>query len=134
MKTKPKALPSIKSTFAILDVTTGRSKLDKMMPPGSQSLTKGEKIPVTIHGYISHRHGACDGVSQEFGIDVETVEIMETFAMATKTIGRATVKTDAKGKTKLTVPDTTPAHFKQAKRAKAGRKVAGLVKNREAKR
>lgn len=54
--------------------------------------------------------------------------------MATKTIGRAAIKTDAKGKTTLKVPDTTPAHFKTAKRAKAGRKVAGLVKNRQAKR
>lgn len=54
--------------------------------------------------------------------------------MATKSIGRATVKTDATGKAKLTVPDTTPAHFKIAKRAKATRKAAGLVKNREGKR
>ena len=50
------------------------------------------------------------------------------------TIKKASLKTDAKGKTTIKVPDATPAHFKQAKRAKAGRKVAGLVKNREAKR
>jgi len=54
--------------------------------------------------------------------------------MSTKTIGRADIKTDAKGKTTLKVPDTTPAHFKIAKRAKATRKAAGLVKNREGKR
>lgn len=54
--------------------------------------------------------------------------------MATKTIGRATVKPDANGKAKLTVPDTTPKHFKIAKRAKAERKAAGLAKNREGKR
>mgnify|MGYP003655216660 CR=1 FL=1 len=54
--------------------------------------------------------------------------------MSTKSIGRATVKTDATGKAKLSVPDTTPKHFKQAKRAKASRKASGLVKNREAKR
>lgn len=54
--------------------------------------------------------------------------------MATKSVGRATVKTDAAGKAKLTVPDTTPKHFKTAKKAKATRKAAGLVKNREAKR
>lgn len=41
--------------------------------------------------------------------------------MATKSIGRATVKTSATGKAKLTVPDTTPKHFKIAKEAKAGR-------------
>lgn len=41
--------------------------------------------------------------------------------MSTKSIGRATVKTDAAGKAKLTVPDTTPKHFRIAKEAKAGR-------------
>lgn len=54
--------------------------------------------------------------------------------MASKSIGKATLKTDAAGKTKLSVPDTTPAHFKVAKRKKADRKAAGLVKNREGKR
>lgn len=54
--------------------------------------------------------------------------------MATKSIGKATIKTDLAGKAKLTVPDTTPAHFKTAKRAKATRKAAGLAKNRDAKR
>ena len=54
--------------------------------------------------------------------------------LATKTIGKATVRTDAAGKTKLTVPDTTPAHFKIAKKAKATRKARGLVKNRDSKR
>tara|TARA_R110000822_G_scaffold21722_11_gene68748 strand:+ start:870 stop:1127 length:258 start_codon:yes stop_codon:yes gene_type:complete len=54
--------------------------------------------------------------------------------MATKTIGRAIVTPDAKGKAKLTVPDTTPAHFKTAKRNKAERKAKGLVKNRDSKR
>lgn len=134
MKSKPAKMPEIKSTFALLDVTKGRAKLDRLMPPGSLDLTDDMKIPVTIHGYISHRHGSCDGISQEFGIDVETVEIMEPYAMATKSIGRATVKTDATGKAKLTVPDTTPKHFKVAKRNKATRKAAGLVKNREGKR
>ena len=54
--------------------------------------------------------------------------------MATKTIGKATVKPGANGKAKLTVPDTTPKHFKVAKRNKATRKAAGLVRNRDAKR
>lgn len=54
--------------------------------------------------------------------------------MSTKTIGRATVKTDAAGKAKLTVPDTTPKHFKIASLNKAVRKVARLVKNRETRR
>ena len=54
--------------------------------------------------------------------------------MATKTIGRATVKPDANGKAKLTVPDTTPKHFKMAKRNKAERKARWLVNNRDSKR
>jgi hypothetical protein len=54
--------------------------------------------------------------------------------MTTKTIGRAIVTPDAKGKAKLTVPDTTPKHFKMAKRNKAERKAKALVKNRDSKR
>lgn len=68
----------LKSTFALLDVTAGRKKLDKMMPPGSQSLPDGERIPVVIHGWISHRHGSDDGISQEFGVDVTKVEVIES--------------------------------------------------------
>jgi hypothetical protein len=67
----------IKSTFALLDVTHGRKALDKKMPPGSQSLPENERIPVTIHGFISHRHGSDDGVSIEFGVDVTRVEFVK---------------------------------------------------------
>lgn len=63
------------STFALLDVTRGRKTLDKMMPPGSQPLPKDKRIPVTIRGFISHRHSSDDGVSIEFGVDVTKVEI-----------------------------------------------------------
>mgnify|MGYP001453105985 CR=1 FL=1 len=68
----------ITSTFALLDVTRGRKALNKLMPPGSQSLPNDKRIPVTIHGFISHRHGSDDGISQEFGVDVTKVEIMSS--------------------------------------------------------
>jgi hypothetical protein len=65
----------IRSKFALLDVTYGRKALDRLMPPGSQSLPKDERIPVTIEGFISHRHGSDDGVSIEFGVDVTSVKL-----------------------------------------------------------
>jgi len=65
----------IGSEFALLDVTTGRKRLDRMMPPGSQSLGKDARIPVTIVGFISHRHGSDGGVSIEFGVDVTSVKL-----------------------------------------------------------
>jgi hypothetical protein len=68
----------LQSTFALLDVMRGRKALDKLMPPGSQSLPKDKRIPVVIHGYISHRHGSDDGVSIEFGVDVTNVEVGAT--------------------------------------------------------
>ncbi|MEQ8823791.1 MAG: hypothetical protein RIC14_05405 [Filomicrobium sp.] len=63
------------SKFAILDVQHGRKALAKRMPRGSQHLAMDDRIPVTITGFISHRHGADDGVSIEFGVDVEKVEV-----------------------------------------------------------
>jgi hypothetical protein len=70
-----KKLPKIKSEFALLDVTTGRKALAKIMPPGSQSLPKDERIPVTIKGFISHRWGGDDGISIEFGVDVSSIKL-----------------------------------------------------------
>jgi len=63
------------SKFALLDVERGRKQLAKMMPQGSQSLPKDQRIPVVIRGFISHRHGADDGTSIEFGVDVSSVEV-----------------------------------------------------------
>lgn len=67
----------LESDFALLDVKRGRKALAKRMPPGSNSLPKDKRIPVTIRGYISHRHGADDGTSIEFGVDVTSVRIEE---------------------------------------------------------
>lgn len=68
-----KSPPQIKSRFAILDVESGRKALAKLMPAGSNSLRGNDRIPVVIRGHISHRHGADDGTSIEFGVDVERV-------------------------------------------------------------
>ena len=71
-------IPKIKSTFALLDVTTGRKALAKLMPPGSRGLPKDERIPITITGFISHQWGRDDGVSIEFGVDVTSVKLGAT--------------------------------------------------------
>jgi hypothetical protein len=68
----------LQSTFALLDVMRGRKALDKLMPPGSNRLPDDKRIPVTIHGFISHRHGSDDGVSIEFGVDVTSVDVGAT--------------------------------------------------------
>lgn len=70
-------MKKLHSDFALLDVKHGRKQLDKLMPPGSQRLPDNERIPVTIIGYISHRWGHDDGVSIEFGVDVENVIVGE---------------------------------------------------------
>ena len=67
----------LKSRFALLDVEHGRKQLAARMLPGSQSLPDGERIPVVIRGWISHRHGADDGTSIEFGVDVDRVEVRD---------------------------------------------------------
>lgn len=119
------SLPKIKSEFALLDVTMGRKALARMMPPGSTSLPNDERIPVTIRGWISHRHGNDDGISIEFGVDVETVEILEHMAR----IGPATVKGN-----KLKPIDKASVSQKIARKAKADRIEKGLRANREKKR
>jgi hypothetical protein len=66
----------LKSRSAILDVEHGRKQLAARMPRGSLSLTGEDRIPVVIHGWISHRHGADDGTSIEFGVDVDRVDVL----------------------------------------------------------
>jgi hypothetical protein len=65
----------LQSDFALLDVKHGRKALAKLMPNGSNTLPKEERIPITIRGFISYRHGSDDGVSIEFGVDVTSVEV-----------------------------------------------------------
>jgi hypothetical protein len=62
----------IKSGFAILDVKSGRAKLRKVMSTVDASR---HRIPVTITGFITHEWGSDDGESQEFAVDVTSVEV-----------------------------------------------------------
>lgn len=124
---------TIDSDFAILDVKKGRKKLAKKMPQGAGMLAGDERIPITIHGYITHQTGSDDGVSIEFGVDVEKVVIerdlrsvlsKEAKVVATR-IGKATVKD---GKLKPVVKQSVSR--KIAAKKKADRTVKGLQKNR----
>lgn len=62
----------LKSDFALLDVKTGRAALNKRC---GKNHDLRERVPVIIKGYITHRHGDFDGVSQEFGVEVTSVEV-----------------------------------------------------------
>ena len=62
------------SDFALLDVKHGRRQLDKLIDRSGKGHDLPEPIPVVVHGYITGRHGADDGTSQEFTVRVERVE------------------------------------------------------------
>lgn len=64
----------IKSEFALLDVKTGRGALNKLIASGHDL---SEPVEVVIRGKITHRHGSFDGTSQEFGVAVASVEVLE---------------------------------------------------------
>lgn len=63
----------ITSTFALLDIQKGRKKLAKRFDAQPDDL----RIPVTITGYLFSVFGADDGVSQEFCVEVEKLEVGE---------------------------------------------------------
>lgn len=67
----------LKSDFAILDVMSGRRQLDKKIDKDGKGHDLAKPIPVVIRGWITHRHGSCDGISQEFGIKVSSVTVDE---------------------------------------------------------
>ena len=67
----------VSSDFAILDVKRGKRALSKCMPAGSARIAKQDRIPVVIYGFISHQWGGDDGVSIEFGVDVERVVLTD---------------------------------------------------------
>jgi hypothetical protein len=64
----------IKSDFALLDVKTGKGALNKMCDKG-HGISK--PVNVIIRGKITGRWGQSDGISQEFQVDVEAVEVVK---------------------------------------------------------
>lgn len=73
-----KKAPNVKykSDFVLLDVKSGRRSLAKMFGlNGYPEVCGSVRIPVTIKGYITHRHGGDDGVSIEYGVEVESLKI-----------------------------------------------------------
>lgn len=69
----------IKSDFAILDVKTGRAKLNKHFDkrPRLGPCPKEMRVPVVIRGYIDGVWGGDDGVSREFSVTVEKVKLYD---------------------------------------------------------
>jgi hypothetical protein len=66
---------NMESNFALLDVRRGRRQLERLFAKGRGGYpANGERIPVTIKGYITHQHGDDDGESIEFGVQVLSVE------------------------------------------------------------
>lgn len=53
----------INSDFAILDIKRGRVEMAKR-------INRGERIPVTIRGYLDTVHSRDDGTSIEFSLQV----------------------------------------------------------------
>lgn len=64
----------LQSDFALLDVKHGRRQIDKLIDRHGSNHDLADPIPVTIHGYITGRHGSDDGTSQEFTVRVDRVE------------------------------------------------------------
>lgn len=63
------------SKSALLDVQHGRKQLERIFAKGRGGYpANGERVPVTITGYITHQHGSDDGESIEFGVEVSDVQ------------------------------------------------------------
>lgn len=70
--------PSVRYTsdFVLLDIKSGRATLAKLFEGnGYPGKDKDVRIPVTIKGFITHRHGGDDGVSIEYGVKVTSLKI-----------------------------------------------------------
>ena len=67
----------LSSEFALLDVKNGRKKLAKHFKqrPRLGECPETMRVPVIIHGYIDGIWGNDDGVSQEFEIVVQKLEV-----------------------------------------------------------
>jgi hypothetical protein len=71
------SLKTIKSDFAILDVLSGRKTLAKHFDKRSAILCpKEDRVYVKIQGYIDGINSEDDGISQEFSVTVQNVQIV----------------------------------------------------------
>lgn len=59
------------SDFALLDIKSGCKTLARIIDAQKEDV----RIPVTIKGFITHRHGGFDGTSIEFGVEVTDMKI-----------------------------------------------------------
>lgn len=65
------------SDFAILDIKTGRAALAHrfVTRPRMGPCPENLRVPVVITGYLDCVHSRDDGVSQEFSVVVEKLEL-----------------------------------------------------------
>ena len=61
--------PRIKSSYAIVDVTSGRLALQRF-------LKSHAGVPVIIRGVLTDPFGGDDGVSIEFNMDVQSIQVV----------------------------------------------------------
>lgn len=67
--------PKLQSSFALLDVKSGRKGLHKIVGgQGTEYPETGKRIPVTIRGFIVGAWGHDDGTSREFGVEITDIK------------------------------------------------------------
>lgn len=70
-----KKIPNFTSTgFGLIDIGAGRNALYRRQGHGTREF---DRIPVVIHAYLTHALGHDDGVSREFALDVQKVQVVE---------------------------------------------------------
>jgi len=59
----------------LLDIKAGRASLAKLTSQNGYGKDVDIRIPVTVKGFITHRHRSDDGVSIEYGVEVTSLKI-----------------------------------------------------------
>jgi hypothetical protein len=67
----------LQSDFALLDVKHGRVGLLKKVGTGGDLPENPNTVPVIIHGHIDYAWGDDDGVSREFAVIVDRVDVVD---------------------------------------------------------
>jgi len=76
-------MQKVKSGYAVLDVTFGRERLNDFLGPNNIG-ENPNALPVVILGRIDSIHGNDDGCSQEFGVNVSRVDLLDEVGLKSK--------------------------------------------------